>query len=316
MSNRILTVTLNPAIDQTVNLATLTHGAVNIAQRATTNAGGKGVNVAACLADWGVPVQATGILGRDDIASFEALFHKKGIENQFIVQDGSIRTNIKLVSQDDGETTDVNLPGTMVSYAVFEQLTKRLDTLVKPDTWVVLSGSLPPGIPGDAYAQLCTRLTQQGARVILDSSGDALSAALSAQTLPFCIKPNRHEMEQWAGRTLKSHNDIIEEARALLNRGVEQIVVSLAEQGALFIGEQGYWLASPPPVSPVSSVGAGDSLLAGWLAAQHQQLDWQDSIRLAMAFAAGKLAQIGPHLPARAELERLAQLVTVTRITD
>jgi len=131
MNGPIITVTLNPAIDQTVTLNQLIHGAVNIAERVTLNAGGKGVNVAGCLADWGTPVLATGILGGENSAPFEAMFASKGIGNRFVVQPGASRVNIKLVSTDDGATTDINLPGQTVAASVYAQLIERLDDLLQ-----------------------------------------------------------------------------------------------------------------------------------------------------------------------------------------
>jgi len=312
----IITVTLNPAIDQTVGLPALTHGQVNIAHSVTLNAGGKGVNVAGCLADWGLPVLATGILGRDNCAPFEALFAAKGIGNRFVSQSGANRINIKLVSDNDGATTDVNLPGLSVAPPVLLQLTELLHELGAAGRCVVLAGSLPAGLPDDCYARLCERLTRQGAWIALDTSGTALSAALAGPSLPFCIKPNRHELEQWAGRPLPTLDDIVDTALQLNHKGVRQVIVSLAEQGALFAGAEGCWLAAPPPINPVSSVGAGDALLAGWIAAQYQGLDWQAAMRQAMAFAAGKLAQIGPHLPSKDDIARLADGVALHPIQN
>ncbi|TDR76612.1 1-phosphofructokinase [Paludibacterium purpuratum] len=314
MNGPVVTVTLNPAIDQTVRLPALQHGQVNIAYGVTLNAGGKGVNVASCLADWGVEVVATGILGQDNIAPFAALLDTKGISNRFVTQPGANRVNIKLVSDDDGATTDINLPGQDVPQAVFEQLIARLDEQCAAKRWFVLAGSLPTGLADDCYAHLCERLAGQGALVALDSSGTALSAALAGASLPFCIKPNRHELEQWAQRQLPTLDDVAECALALHHKGVRHVIVSLAEQGALFVGAEGCWLATPPPINLVSSVGAGDALLAGWIAAQQQQLEWQTAMRQAMAFAAGKLARIGPHLPPKREIARLAGEVMLTRI--
>ena len=314
MNGPVVTVTLNPAIDQTISLDELHHGEVNIARQVTLNAGGKGVNVAGCLADWGTPVLATGILGRDNATPFEALFAEKGIGNRFVQQPGTTRINIKVVSDNDGATTDINLPGQTVEASTYAQLIEHLDDLSEADRFIVLAGSLPKGLDDSCYAHLIARLNQQGARVFLDTSGIPLEKALAGPFFPFCIKPNRHELEQWAGHPLPTLDDVTKAARALHKQGIRQVVVSLAEQGALFVGKEGTWLAAPPPIKPISSVGAGDALLAGWLAAQHQGRDWQRSICLAMAFAAGKLAKIGPHLPARIEVEHLAGEVTLSRL--
>jgi 1-phosphofructokinase len=316
MTSPVLTITLNPALDQTVRLPALHHGQVNIATEVTLNAGGKGVNVAGCLADWGTPVVVSGILGQENVAPFSAMFRQKGITDHFIQQPGNTRINIKLVSDDDGETTDVNLPGLLVSADSQQQLAERLPQLCSNGSWVVLAGSLPVGLPTSSYASLIEKLNQLGARVLLDTSGAALSAALSGPALPYCIKPNRHELEQWAGHALPTLQQVTACAQALQRQGIAQVVVSMAEQGALFVSAEGAWLASPPPVTPVSSVGAGDALVAGWVAAQYQGRSWEESMRLALAFAAGELAKIGPHLPASDVVEHLARAVTLSRIQD
>ncbi|TDR81949.1 1-phosphofructokinase [Paludibacterium purpuratum] len=310
----VITVTLNPAIDQTIRLQALAHGAVNLALGVDSHPGGKGVNVASCLADGGTPVVATGILGRDNLEPFTKLFLDKGIDNRFTLQPGSTRVNIKLVTADDHSTTEINLPGATVLPTTFAAWLERMGELGEPGRFVVLSGSLPGGLPDDCYAALCARLAAERAYVVLDTSGEPLCRALAGTTLPYCIKPNRHELAQWAGRELPTLNDVIEEAHRLYCRGVCQVVVSLAEQGALFVGAPGVWHARMPALAPMSTVGAGDALLAGWLAAQHAGRDWEAAIRLAMAFASGKLTRIGPHLPDRATIEQLAREVMLAPV--
>jgi 1-phosphofructokinase len=313
MNTPVITVTLNPAIDQTICLPTLQHGAVNQALSTASNPGGKGVNVASCLADWGTPVIATGILGRDNAEPFAKLFLDKGIGNRFVLTAGSTRVNIKLSAQDDNSTTDVNLPGATVSPETFAAWLKMLDELAEPGRFVVLSGSLPCGLPDDCYASLCARLNADQARVVLDTSGEPLRRALTGTALPYCIKPNRHELEQWVGHALPTTEEVIAVAQDLHRHGVRQVVVSLAEQGALFVGAPGVWHAHSAPLTPISTVGAGDALLAGWIGAQHTGCDWEEGIRLAMAFAAGKLARLGPHLPSRETIKQLAGAVRLIR---
>ncbi|BEV70804.1 MULTISPECIES: 1-phosphofructokinase [unclassified Paludibacterium] len=312
MSNPIITVTLNPAIDQTVRLTQLHPGAVNAALDSQSHPGGKGVNVAGCLADWDIPVIATGILGRDSADTFAEMFHQKGIGNRFVLQPGHTRVNIKLSSEQN--TTDINLPGVAVDPAVFARWRDTLDELAEPGRYIVLSGSLPTGIPDDCYARLCSRLADDQSRIILDTSGEPLRRALAGTTLPDCIKPNREELAQWAGHPLPEIRDILDTALSIHRSGVRQVIVSLGEQGALFVGEPGQWLARSAPQKPLSTVGAGDALLAGWVAAQHAGLAWEDSMRQAMAFAAGKLAFLGPNLPDRSTIDKLAAEVQLTRL--
>ncbi|MCS3804477.1 1-phosphofructokinase [Chromobacterium alkanivorans] len=309
MSARVHTVTLNPALDQTIALARLTPGAVNLAQSASSNAGGKGVNVASCLADWGAPVGVCGLLGRNNSEAFEQLFLDKRIADHMLRLPGDTRVNIKLADLSSGDTTDVNLPGIAAGEAQLEQVGAELAARLRPGDIVALCGSLPPGLPADSYLRLCRLLRPLGARLLLDSSGEALSQALDGDAPPHCVKPNRHELELWAGRALPDTAAVLACARGLLQRGVEQVVVSLGADGALFASRDRALLASLPAQQPLSTVGAGDALVAGLAAARLDGLDLEAEARLAVAFAAAKLARVGPHLPPPEQVRAMAAQV-------
>ena len=314
-SARIVTVTLNPAIDMTVGLDHLERGRVNLGRSVTHQAGGKGVNVAGCLADWHVPVVATGLLGDTNAALFEALFARKGVLDGFCRVPGSNRTNIKISDASDGQTTDINLPGIDATPADVEALCKRIDA-VADVAGVALCGSLPGGLPADTYAQLLARLNQRGVRTLLDTSGAPLTQALAAprDALPTAVKPNRHELELWAGTTLPTLTDVVNAARGIHARGVAQVIVSLGEDGALFVTADGTWQASLPPVRAASTVGAGDAMVAGVLAGWHAGASTEDTVRLSVAFAACKLQRLGPHLPAPAQVREQAAAVRMQRV--
>ncbi|NUB16664.1 hexose kinase, partial [Azospirillum brasilense] len=231
----VVTVTLNPAIDQTITVEALRPGHVHRASAVRRNAGGKGVNVASCLADWGTPVVATGLLGSGNAAAFEALFAAKGIADRFVRLSGETRVNVKIADRAAADTTDLNLPGLTADADALDRVRRTLRELVLPGTPVLLAGSLPDGLPADSYATLTADLRAQGARVVLDSSGPPLAAALAAPDLPFCIKPTRHELEAWAGAPLPATADLLEAARGLHRNGVAVVVVSLGVDGALFV---------------------------------------------------------------------------------
>jgi 1-phosphofructokinase len=310
----ILTLTLNPAIDQTVHLDALEPGHVHRAHSVRRHAGGKGVNVACCLADWGLTVTAAGILGADNDAAFVAAFAEKGIADRFLRVPGETRTNLKLLDARTGDTTDINLPGLAAGHA-FAQCRARLLDEVGAGDLVVLAGSLPEGIAPGVYADLTDALNARGARVVLDVSGPALAVSLSAppRALPFAVKPNRHELEEWAGRPLPTLDDVRAAAGDLRGRGIRAVVVSLGAEGALFLTEEGAVRAHPPATEVASTVGAGDALVAGLVAALQAGLGPADTARLALAFAGGKLTREGANLPPRAEVERIAASVRIER---
>jgi 1-phosphofructokinase len=311
MGARIITVTLNPAIDQTVVLETLRPGQVHRASGMAFHAGGKGVNVASCLADWGVACRATGFLGAANAGVFEALFAEKGIADGFVRVAGETRTNIKLTH--DGDTTDINLPGMMVDAAAVERLNLSLLSQVAAGTIVLLAGSLPAGAGADVYARLVAALKPAGATILLDTSEGPLAAALAGAVLPDWIKPNRAELEAFAGRELPTMAALIEVAEGLRARGVGTVVVSLGAEGSLFVGAK-VLHAMLPAARVASTVGAGDAMVAGIVAALAEGADFEAAARLATAFAVAKLGQAGPNLPAREVILRLAGQVQITKM--
>lgn len=304
----IRTLALNPAIDQTVTVPELAVGEVVRATSTRQDPGGKAVNVASCLADWGSKVVITGFLGRDNAASFEQLFADKGIADRMIRVAGATRTNIKIL-EEGGRTTDVNLPGFVASEEDVKAVFNQLNTVVEGDL-VVISGSQPVGLPADCTAQLLARLAGKGARVVLDVSGETLAEALAGQAMPYAVKPNRHELEALLGRSLRGPDDLLAAAHDLLARGIELVVVSLGEAGALFVNRQGSLMARPVKIATGSSVGAGDAMVAGLTAGLAEGLALPDLARQATAFAGAKLRNPGPHLPAPEEVRALAAWVS------
>ncbi|HDS1221493.1 TPA: 1-phosphofructokinase family hexose kinase [Stenotrophomonas maltophilia] len=292
MNAGAVTITLNPAIDQTVRLARLHPGQVHRARSSHDDAGGKGINVAACLSDWGVPTTALGVLGDGNDGVFRALFSARGIADGCLRVPGRTRTNIKLVEEDGGETTDINLPGLALGNADLDAVSRRLAALLQPNLPVVLSGSLPSGLPADAWARLQAQAGAAGARVLLDTSGDALGAALSGAqgALPYAVKPNRHELEAWTGTPLPDRNALQAAGVALVERGVALVAISMGIDGALFIDRGGALVARPAHLAQGSTVGAGDAMVAGIAAALLEpSFDLAGCARLATAFSMSRL---------------------------
>lgn len=343
--NTVITVTLNPALDQTVRVANLTPGDVNRAESLEFNAGGKGVNVAGCLADYGVATIATGLLGAQDCAAFDTLFAAKRIDDRFVRVPGRTRINVKLVDTARHETTDINLATTPPAPACVEALERRIAELARPGRWCVLAGSLPPGVDPSFYRRTTRALHDAGAYVALDTSGAPLAEALAAtdaRDLPDLVKPNQAELEALLGRTLHHDEAIIAAACELVARGIRYVVVSLGGRGALGVmasqpragapivaAQSGsreaasravprafhIFRATPPRVPVASTVGAGDAFVAGLVASLIEARTWDDAGRQATAFAAAKLARVGPHLPDHATLAALAARVEVETFT-
>lgn len=314
----IVTVTLNPAIDQTVRVERLVPGKVHRGASMQISAGGKGINVAGCLADYGLPVIATGLLGADNAAIFQELFASKGIEDRFVYVPGSTRINIKIVDSAADDTTDVNTPAAAVPAFRLTALRRCLARCAAQASWAVLAGSLPPGVDLGIYRDWITLFKRCGVPVILDTSDAALAATLAPAAghmdWPDVIKPNLAELQGLMDRPLVSRQDVLSAACELRDRGIARVVVSLGPAGAIFLGMDSAWLAVPPKVPVASTVGAGDALVAGLAASLHEGLAWRECARRAVAFAAAKLQCVGPYLPPHDKLDAIAAQVKLEQL--
>lgn len=312
----VVTVTLNAAVDLTVGVGGFRPGAVNRAVSVVSNAGGKGVNVAGCAADWGAAVTATGLIGRGNDGIFAGFFAAKGIADRFVRIAGDTRTNVKIADLSSGETTDLNMPGPAADAEALAEVAATALAAAAPGAPVALAGSLPAGLAPDSWARLARTLGAAGARVVVDTSGPALAAVLAAApgALPYAVKPNRHELEEWAGRPIADRGGLVEAASGLVRRGIGLVVVSLGADGALFVREGAALAARLPAVRAESTVGAGDAMVAGLVTAIAEDLDPEATARRAVAFATAKLGRIGPHLPAPDVVRALADAAEITRL--
>ncbi len=304
----IVTVTLNPAIDRTVTIPNFTAGVVNRVETVRSNPGGKGVNVASSLADAGHRVAVTGFLGRENTASFEALFAQKTIADQFIRIAGQTRVGIKVVDPALHQTTDINFPGPAASPIDLEALAQQITTL-DADCFV-LAGSLPPGVGPAIYRHLVSALRFRGRRVVLDASGKPLRLALEAK--PHLIKPNIHELGELLGETISGEQAVIAAARKLIAGGIEQVVVSMGKDGACFVTANEVLIARPPDVEVRSTVGAGDAMVAGIVSAQARRLTLAETARIATAFSVHTLTRNGGDADFSKSIAAITAQVAVT----
>jgi 1-phosphofructokinase len=297
----IVTITLNPAIDQTVFVDDFRLDTVNRGQSMQFDAGGKGVNVASFLADYGLKVTVTGLLGAENAAIFERHFAAKGIIDRFVRVPGATRIGVKIVDPRGRQTTDINMPGEQPTPEAISALLTTIDGLSETHDWFVLAGNLRPGLPPTIYADIVARLRSHGRRVALDASGAGLAAGVTAG--PTIVKPNIDELQQLVGEALADDVAVERAARSLLGHGVQTVIISMGARGALFLDANTTLLATPPAVTVASTVGAGDAMVAGTIAGLSQGLSLAASARLATAFSLGAITRVGAHLPARPELD-------------
>lgn len=306
MNPGIVTVTLNPAIDETVFLDELRSGEVNRATGHHRQPGGKGVNVSAMLGGFGIPTAASGFLGRENTRLFVELFSVRAIHDEFVRIDGETRTGIKIVGV-SGETTDINFDGLSPTAADLKVLEEKLGRLAGPGRWFVIGGRLPTGVSVGFFKTLLQMLKQAGANIAVDSSGEALQAAIDSGV--DVIKPNHHELAEIIGHELPDFASQVAAALRLQREKVPHVILSLGSEGALFVSPDGAFVADAPPVHAVSTVGAGDSLLAGYLAGLVTGRSAAERAKLATVFAWSALEDVirQPPTPGLAE-ERMRRI--------
>lgn len=309
MTAKIATITLNPAIDHTAAIANFRAGEVNRVEWEQLDPGGKGVNVASFLSEFGYSVAVTGFLGVDNQSLFQSFFQQKGIENRFIPIAGKTRVNIKIIDADRQQITDINFPGQAPTPQDVNALYGAIAHLTQSYDWFVVSGSVPAGIPTDLYGRLIATLKAQNKTVVLDASGESLRRAIDHT--PYAIKPNLDELQELVGRSLADEEAIAQAIHPLLHRGIHTVIVSMGAKGAIFAEASEMVHAQSAPVEVVSTVGAGDAMVAGFITAKLRGLPLPTCAQLATAFSIGALSQVGPRLPPVATVESLMAQVAV-----
>ncbi len=275
----IYTVTFNPALDYVVHLKRCRMGEVNRSDAEEIQFGGKGINVSVVLHRLGVENTALGFLAGFTGKALEEELRRSGICADFIwLAEGLTRINVKIRAQ---EETEINGCGPRIDELALATLLSRLDRLQSGDI-LVLSGSVPPSMPGDIYRRILAGLEGQGVRFVVDASRDLLTETLAYH--PFLIKPNRTELEEICGRRLHSDRELWDAAAELQCRGAGNVLVSMAGEGSLLLDETGscHRLAAPRGVVR-NSVGAGDSMVAGFLAGYLERGDYLYAHRLGVA---------------------------------
>ncbi|MBD1870572.1 1-phosphofructokinase [Leptolyngbya sp. FACHB-671] len=309
MHSNIATITLNPAVDQTASISHFRAGEVNRVEWEQADPGGKGVNVASFLTDFGFSVSVSGFLGKENAELFDHFFTQKGIQNQFVTIPGKTRVNVKIIDAAQKQVTDINFPGQPPTESDIAKLRQAIATLTQDHDWFVLSGSVPAGLSSDIYGKLVSELKAQNKTVVLDASGESLRQAIPFA--PYAIKPNIDELQELVGYPLEGEEAIAQSAQTLLEKGIHSVVVSMGAQGAIFAEQEAIVVARPPQIEVVSTVGAGDAMVSGFITGKLRGLTLADCARLATAFSIGALSQVGPRLPPPETVESYMSKVDV-----
>lgn len=300
----IYTVTFNPSLDYIVSVENFQLGITNRTSSELMLPGGKGINVSTVLMNLGIENKAlgfvAGFVGDEIIRRLEEM----GVQNGFIrIEVGVSRINLKLKSIDG---TEINGQGPVISPEHVEELMKQLDRLGEGDV-LFLSGSIPSSMPDDAYQKIMERLDGRGVQIVVDATKDLLLNVLEYH--PFLIKPNNHELGELFGVELKTREEVIPYAKKLQEKGAVNVLVSMAGEGAVLIdANEDVYMAPAPKGTLVNGVGAGDSMVAGFMAGWLEKQDYEHAF--CMGVSAGSASAFSEHLATKAEIEAVYQQVT------
>ena len=295
----IYTVTFNPSLDYTVRVEDFQQGRVNRTEREKIYAGGKGINVSMVLKNLGYDSTALGFLAGFTGREIQRLLEVQGIRTDFIdIPEGISRINMKIRSQVESE---INGMGPAIREQHIAALYQKLDQLQDGDV-LVLAGSIPSGMPDSMYRDIMAYLKEKKLKIAVDATNDLLVNVLPYH--PFVIKPNNHELGEIFGVTLTEKEHVIHYAAKLQEMGARNVIVSMAGEGAVFVGEDGsVYQSEEPKGTVVNSVGAGDSMVAGFLAAYLRTGDYREAFQ--MGVCTGSASAFSEQLATREEVEKV-----------
>ena len=304
----IYTVTFNPSLDYIVSVENFRLGLTNRTSSELMLPGGKGVNVSTVLMNLGIENTAlgfaAGFVGDEIVRQMEEM----GVQNGFIrIEEGVSRINLKLKSIDG---TEINGQGPVISPEHVEELMKQLDRLGEGDV-LFLSGSIPASMPDDAYQKIMERLDGRGVQIVVDATKDLLLNVLEYH--PFLIKPNNHELGDIFGVKLSEREEVVPYAKKLQEKGAVNVLVSMAGKGAVLLAEDGSVYAAEAPKGTLKNgVGAGDSMVAGFLAGYGESGDYEHAFR--MGLAAGSASAFSEQLATKDEIKKVYENCRITKI--
>ena len=301
----IYTVTLNPSIDYVVQVNPFTLGTVNRAEKDMKFPGGKGINVSRVLHRLGVQNTALGFTGGFTGQFIKEALQRESVTTDFVQIDGDSRINVKIKGQ---EETELNGQGPIITDEQFDQLMKKIESMQAGDC-VVLAGSIPSSVPKTFYETIAAYGVKHGIQVVVDASGSALEHVIKNK--PFLIKPNHHELGELFGEKLSTVEEILPCGKKLIEQGVQNIIVSMAGDGALLFTSEGVYEAIVPKGKVINSVGAGDSLVAGFVGMYEKTKDVIEAFRYGVA--TGSATAFSADLCTKDKVEELLSQVIITK---
>ena len=307
----IFTVTLNPAVDREMTVDAIAFDTVLRATDWQVDCGGKGFNVARMLKSLGVASVALGFAAGKSGEMLADKMQHLGIDTDFVWVKGETRTNVSIVSAENGQYVKINEPGPAISEADLLQLEKKIGDRVEEGDWWVLAGSLPPGVPSTYYTKLITIIQSAGAKVFLDTSGEALRLNCAAR--PLLVKPNAEEAQELTGLSINTLDGIASVGEAIAAMGPVSVIISLGKEGAVLLDEGKAWLAASPEIEVANPIGAGDSMVAGIVWGLSRGGCMKDALCKGIACGAATASQKGTSV---GSLEQVNQLLAEVQLRE
>lgn len=304
----ITTITLNPAIDATWFLDTFDEEEINRLQGKKIDAGGKGINISRFLTMMGCPTLAMGFCGGDNGARLSSLLDEAGVRHNLTPIQGETRQNVTVFVEEGKKTIKINEAGPEISPAECEAFEKALTEQAKQGGFIVLAGKNPPGIDGKTTIDLLSRAKAAGAKVVVDSESLTLEEVIALG--PTLIKPNELEFSKMLGRPLETDKALIQAAREVVAKGVEYVVISMGGDGLLGISADKAYKVEVPKIAVRSTVGAGDSVVAGTLMALSSGEPFEKAICMGAAFGSAMASTDGTEIPPKALVEEIHSKIT------
>ena len=308
MCMKIVTLSLNPAIDVHCEITDFAPYHENLAQITSRDAGGKGINISRALCANGIENLAFVVLGEENADSFEQSLLRDGLDFRTLTVKGRIRENITCHTPGVPETR-ISFEGFSMDEELLQSVFEQLADYVDGDTVLTFTGRAPSGVSIDSVKGLLRRFVQRGARLVIDSRSFSLADLLEMK--PYLIKPNQEEISAYLGREVSDLEQVVDAARWLHCEGIKNVMISLGGQGALLVCDEGTFAAKAPKVEVSSTVGAGDSSIAGFLAAAAAGAAAKECLRSAVAYGSAACMTQGTLPPRPAEITALRACVSV-----
>ncbi len=307
----IITLTLNPCIDHTIEVQDFSIGGTNRIKKVIKEIGGKGINVSTALKQLGYDTQALIFSHEQESVSVERGLKNRGIPCESILVPGELRTNLKVFDRGSREMMEFNEGGSPVPEAAAEEMLTLIENALTKEDILVVSGSVPPGVSADYYRKIIELAKSIGALTILDADNELFREGIKAK--PTMIKPNRGELERYLGKTLDSEKEIVEAASELVKSGITYVCVSVGADGAYLVCEDGAYHTKGAEIEVRGVQGAGDSLVAGFAVGLMEGRAPEECLKLAVACANGSLIHEGTQMCRREDVERLIGQIEVRK---